>query len=48
MRAKDFYRFFDSIPFSVTSKEEIPVTDRRMKWRRVEDLRMVIAGDIIC
>lgn len=48
MRAKDFYRFFDSIPFSVTSKEEIPETDRRMKWRRVEDLRMVIAGDIIC
>lgn len=47
MRAKDFFRFFHSIPYSVRSKEEIPATDRRMKWRRVEDLRMVIAGDVI-
>jgi len=47
MRAKDFYRFFETIPYSVTGKDEMPESDQHMKWRIVPDLRMVIPGDII-
>jgi hypothetical protein len=28
--------------------EEIPESDKRMRWRLVPDLRMVIPGDVIC
>jgi hypothetical protein len=47
MRAKDFYRFFETIPYTVTEKGEMPESDKRMQWRLVRDLRMVIPGDII-
>ena len=47
MRAKDFYRFFETSPYTVLDKEDIVESDRRMKWRLVPDLRMVIPGDII-
>jgi hypothetical protein len=47
MRAKDFYRFFETIPYAVTEKGEMQESDVRMKWRLVRDLRMVIPGDII-
>lgn len=47
MRAKDFFGFFQTIPFTVMDKEEISNADQRMKWRIVNDLRMVIPGDII-
>jgi len=48
MRAKDYYGFFDSIPYTVMDREEI-LSDsiKTMKWRRVPDLRMVIPGDVI-
>jgi hypothetical protein len=48
MRAKDFFGFFSTIPYSVLDAEDIPESDRRMKWRVVKDLRMVIPGDVIC
>ena len=44
MRAKDFYRFFDTVPYSVTDQELIQEDDNRMKWRLVRDLRLVIPG----
>jgi hypothetical protein len=47
MRAKDFYGFFSTIPYTVMDPTEIPESDRRMKWRIVPDLRMVIPGDVI-
>lgn len=47
MRAKDFYGFFSTIPYTVLDPTEIPESDRRMKWRIVPDLRMVIPGDVI-
>jgi hypothetical protein len=47
MRAKDFYQFFETIPFSVMDQQEFPAGARLMKWRVVPDLRMVIPGDII-
>lgn len=47
MRAKDFYEFFLTIPYTVMDKQEIPDGARIMKWRIVKDLRMVIPGDII-
>jgi hypothetical protein len=47
MRAKDFYDFFLTIPFTVMDAQEIPDGARLMKWRIVPDLRMVIPGDII-
>lgn len=47
MRAKDFCEFFASIPFTVLDPVEIPDRAHLMKWRLVEDLRMVIPGDII-
>lgn len=47
MRAKDFYGFFSTIPYTVLDAVEIPESDRRMKWRLVPDLRMVIPGDVI-
>jgi hypothetical protein len=48
MRAKDFYDFFSTIPFSVMdSRNEFPDGARLMKWRIVHDLRMVIPGDVI-
>lgn len=47
MRAKDFFGFFQTISYSVMDKEEMPDTDLRMKWRIVNDLRLVIPGDII-
>ena len=48
MRAKDFFQFFESIPYTVRGAEEIPETDRRMKWRKITDLRLIIPGDVIC
>ena len=48
MRAKDFYQFFETIPYDVMNKTEIPDGARLMKWRIVKDLRMVIPGDVIC
>jgi len=48
MRAKDFYSFFENIPYTVMDETYISESDRRMKWRIVNDLRMVIPGDIIC
>jgi hypothetical protein len=49
MRAKDFYSFFESIPYCVTDELDIPLTlTRTMKWRKVPDLRMIIPGDVIC
>jgi hypothetical protein len=48
MRAKDFYRFFETIPYTVIDHKDLPEeTDKLMKWRIVPDLRMVIPGDII-
>jgi hypothetical protein len=48
MRAKDFYRFFETIQYMVTDAQDLPEeTDKLMKWRIVPDLRMVIPGDII-
>lgn len=48
MRAKDFFGFFQTIPFTIMQKEEIPDSeDTRMKWRIVNDLRLVIPGDVI-
>lgn len=47
MRAKDFYRFFETVPYSVTDQQEVVETDKQMHWRLVRDLRMVIPGDII-
>ena len=47
MRAKDFYRFFETVPYNVTDKKltvENTEKDKRMKWRIVRDLRMVIPG----
>jgi hypothetical protein len=44
MRAKDFFGFFQTIPYTVMDREEIPESDKRMKWRIVPDLRMVIPG----
>jgi hypothetical protein len=35
MRAKDFYRFFETIPYTVTEKGEMPESDKRMQWRLV-------------
>ena len=45
MRAKDFYRFFETVPYSVTDKEYLKEKDRKMQWRLVRDLRMVIPGE---
>ncbi len=47
MRAKDFYDFFSTIPFTVMDAQPIPEKSRLMKWRVVPDLRYVIPGDII-
>ena len=48
MRAKDFYRFFETVPCTVIDHKDLPQeTDKLMKWRIVPDLRMVIPGDII-
>jgi hypothetical protein len=48
MRAKDFYRFFETIQYTVTDTQDLPEdTDKLLKWRIVPDLRMVIPGDII-
>jgi hypothetical protein len=47
MRAKDFYDFFSTIPFTVMDTAPIPERTRLMKWRIVTDLRYVIPGDII-
>ncbi|CAB9510434.1 expressed unknown protein [Seminavis robusta] len=47
MRAKDFYRFFETVPYSVTDSDILQETDMRMQWRLVRDLRLVIPGDII-
>jgi len=48
MRAKDFYDFFSTIPFTVMDTAPIPEKTRLMKWRIVTDLKYVIPGDIIC
>jgi hypothetical protein len=48
MRAKDFFDFFCTIPFTVMDPNPIPEKIRVMKWRVVPDLRHVIPGDIIC
>lgn len=48
MRAKDFFTFFSSTPHTVMDTELMPETDRRMKWRKFTDLRLVIPGDVIC
>lgn len=48
MRAKDFYDFFSTIPFTILDPSPVPEKSRLMKWRVVTDLRQVIPGDIIC
>mmetsp|Transcript_19232 Transcript_19232/g.31958 ORF Transcript_19232/g.31958 Transcript_19232/m.31958 type:complete len:450 (+) Transcript_19232:204-1553(+) len=47
MRAKDFYRFFETVPYTVIDRQEVVESDKQMHWRLVRDLRMVIPGDII-
>ena len=48
MRAKDFFGFFEIVPYTVMDREDIPDGGNTyMKWRRVVDLRMVIPGDVI-
>ena len=52
MRAKDFYRFFETLDYSVTDKEELPVEleqkmERIKKWRLITDLWMVLPGDMM-
>jgi hypothetical protein len=47
MRAKDFYQFFETIPFTVMDQQVSTSEARLMKWRVVPDLRMVIPGDVI-
>lgn len=44
MRAKDFYRFFETVPYNVTDKDVLREPDKRMQWRLVRDLRLVIPG----
>lgn len=46
MRAKDFFGFFNGVPYTVMDTEEITESDKQMRWRRVPDLRMVIPGDM--
>jgi hypothetical protein len=75
MRAKDFFIFFQSLPYTILDAVPAPSTsvssggdtitcsnnnnnntdtsmmvddNDRVKWRRIDDLRHVIAGDIIC
>lgn len=48
MRAKDFFEFFSTIPFTVLDGKEFPESARLMKWRNVPDLRMVIRTCLIC
>jgi hypothetical protein len=48
MRAKDFFRFFQTVPYSVLDEGEIPENQQKMKWRILRDLRLVIPGDVIC
>lgn len=47
MRAKDFYRFFETVPYSVTDKDILRENEKKMQWRLVRDLRMVIPGEKI-
>jgi hypothetical protein len=47
MRAKDFYDFFSTIPFTVLNPQPFPEGSRLMKWRTVPDLRLVMPGDVI-
>ena len=49
MRAKDFYKFFATLDATVMDTERTlqDEEDSRMKWRIVNDLRMVIPGDVI-
>lgn len=47
MRAKDFFRFFQTVPYTVLDETDIPENQQKMKWRIVKDLRMVLPGDII-
>lgn len=42
MRAKDFYRFFESVHATVLQHDET-----QPEWRIVPDLRMLIAGDVV-
>jgi hypothetical protein len=44
MRAKDFYHFFETVPYNVTDKDVLREKDKRMQWRLIRDLRMVIPG----
>jgi hypothetical protein len=46
MRAKDFYSFFMSLPYSVTDRV-VDKSKPHANWRRVDDLRLVLPGDII-
>jgi hypothetical protein len=47
MRAKDFYQFFETIPFTVMDQQRFNREAHLMQWRIVPDLRMVIPGDVI-
>jgi hypothetical protein len=49
MRAKDFYRFFETLEYSILDHRARNITnnDKRMQWRVVRDLRAVIPGDVI-
>jgi hypothetical protein len=47
MRAKDFYDFFSTIPFTILNPQPFPEGSRLMKWRIVQDLRFVMPGDVI-
>jgi hypothetical protein len=50
MRAKDFYRFFETLEYSILDHRARNITttnDKRMHWRVVRDLRAVIPGDVI-
>eukprot|EP00980_Cylindrotheca_fusiformis_P020172 scaffold7250_cov131-Cylindrotheca_fusiformis.AAC.1 len=45
MRAKDFYCFFSTLPFTVM--DVTPQNAGTRKWRIVDDLRMVLPGDVL-
>jgi hypothetical protein len=53
MRAKDFYYFFSTLPFTVMDPPSPQISaankqqHRVTNWRIVNDLRMVIPGDIL-
>lgn len=49
MRAKDFYTYFQSLSRTVMDvMSPAAAHEECRQWRRIDDLRMVIPGDVIC